>query len=118
MGTLTASRPEPRNHRSQSMTGRMRPAATLLAAIACIGTGASAQTPDRVLVMPFENSSRDSRIIWMGEAAAVLLTDDFTAHGVNAISRTERLDAFERLQVPAAAVLTDATVIRIGQIVG
>jgi tetratricopeptide (TPR) repeat protein len=96
----------------------MRPAATLLAAIACISTGASAQTPDRVLVMPFENSSRDSRIIWMGEAAAILLTDDFTAHGVNAISRTERLDAFERLQVPAAAVLTDATVIRIGQIVG
>jgi Flp pilus assembly protein TadD/TolB-like protein len=95
-----------------------RAAAFLLASIACTGTGASAQTPDRVLVMPFENSSRDSRIIWMGEAAAVLLTDDFTAHGVNAISRTERLDAFERLQVPPAAVLTDATVIRIGQIVG
>jgi tetratricopeptide (TPR) repeat protein len=103
------------------MTGRNsgHAAAILLAAIGVFtATAASAQTPDRVLVMPFENSNRDSRIIWMGEAAAVLLTDDFAAHGVNAISRNERLDAFERLQVPPAVALTDATVIRIGQIVG
>ncbi len=68
--------------------------------------------------MPFENVARDSRIFWLGEAAAVLLADNLNALGANAITREERRAAFERLQVPPAAVLTDATVIRIGQLVG
>jgi TolB-like protein len=72
----------------------------------------------RILVMPFENVTRDARIFWLSEAAAVLLTDDLNALGVGAITRTERQQAFERLQVPPAAVLTDATIIRIGQLVG
>ena len=46
------------------------------------------------------------------------LTDDLNALGAGAITRDERQQAFERLQVPPAAALTDATVIRIGQLVG
>ena len=72
----------------------------------------------RILVMPFENVSREGRLFWLTEAAAVLLTDDLNGLGAGAITRTERQQAFERLQVPTAAVLTDATVIRIGQLVG
>ena len=72
----------------------------------------------RVLVMPFDNVTREGRLFWLTEAAAVLLTDDLNALGAGAITRTERQQAFERLQVPPAAVLTDATVIRIGQLVG
>src|SRR5947208_5625932 len=68
--------------------------------------------------MPFENVTRDSRIFWIGEASAVLLADDLNALGVDAISREERREAFEQLQVPPVAALTDATVIRIGQLVG
>ena len=75
-------------------------------------------TPPRILVMPFENATRDARIFWLREAAAVLLTDDLTALGANAITRQERRQALERLQVPSSVALTDATVIRIGQIVG
>jgi tetratricopeptide (TPR) repeat protein len=74
--------------------------------------------PARVLVMPFENVTREGRIFWLTEAAAVLLTDDLNAFGLGAIPRNERREAFERLQVPPAAALTDATVIRIGQLVG
>src|SRR5262249_10599766 len=48
----------------------------------------------------------------------VLMTDDLNALGAGAITRSERQQAFERLQVPPAAALTDATVIRIGQLVG
>jgi len=85
-------------------------------------TPVPAQTPDatpgRILVMPFDNVKHDGRIIWMGEAAAVLLADDLNAFGVNAITREERRQAFDVLQVPPTASLTDATVIRIGQIVG
>ena len=68
--------------------------------------------------MPFENVTRDSRIFWLGEASAVLLADDLNALGADAITREERREAFDRLQVPPAASLTDATVIRIGQLVG
>ena len=68
--------------------------------------------------MPFENVTREGRFFWLTEAAAVLLTDDLNALGAGAITRTERQQAFERLQVPPSSVLTDATMIRIGQLVG
>jgi len=83
-----------------------------------IAAAQSAASTSRVLVMPFENVTRDPKIFWLGEGAAVLLTDDLLALGVNAITRPERQQAFDRLQVPPAATLTDATVIRIGQLVG
>jgi tetratricopeptide (TPR) repeat protein len=92
--------------------------AAALAGALGLGGRAEAQAPPRILVMPFENVARDSRIFWLTEAAAVLLADNLNALGANAIMREERRAAFERLQVPPAAVLTDATVIRIGQLVG
>jgi tetratricopeptide (TPR) repeat protein/TolB-like protein len=79
---------------------------------------ARAQQPaDRILVMPFENVSRESRIVWLGEAAAVLLADDLNQLGAPAITRDERREAFDRLKVPPVAALTDATVLRIAQLV-
>jgi tetratricopeptide (TPR) repeat protein/TolB-like protein len=91
---------------------------TALALMMALAVAAQAPAPNRILVMPFENAQRDGRIFWLGEGAAVLLTDDLSGLAANAISREERQQAFERLQVPPAAVLTDATIIRIGQIVG
>jgi tetratricopeptide (TPR) repeat protein/TolB-like protein len=91
---------------------------TALALVMALAVAAQAPAPDRILVMPFENAQRDGRIFWLGEGAAVLLTDDLSGLAANAISREERQQAFERLRVPPAAVLTDATIIRIGQIVG
>ena len=68
--------------------------------------------------MPFENPQRDARLVWIGEAASVLLTDSLRSAGADPITRLERQQAFERLQVPPAAALTQATIIRIAQIVG
>jgi tetratricopeptide (TPR) repeat protein len=79
---------------------------------------APADPPTRILVMPFDNIKREGRIFWLAEASAVLLADDLNALGANAITREERLQAFERLQAPPAAALSDATVIRIAQLVG
>lgn len=82
--------------------------------------GARPATPpaaDRILVVPFENVTHESRIVWLGEAAAVLLADDLNALGGAAITRDERRQAFDRLQVPQAAALTDATVIKIAELV-
>jgi len=79
---------------------------------------AQAPVEERILVMPFENETRSGRAFWLGEASAVLLGDELGVLGASAIERHERREAFDRLQVPPAAVLTDATVIRIAQLVG
>jgi Tfp pilus assembly protein PilF len=73
---------------------------------------------ERILVIPFENPAREPRVYWVSEASAVLLADDLVALGKNAHTREERLDAFQRLQVPPVATLSHATVIRLGQVVG
>ena len=78
-----------------------------------------AQTPpSQQLVIPFENAAHEPRGYWLGEGSAVLLTDDLNALGVPAITRDDRLRAFERLRVPTEAALTLATAIRLGQVVG
>jgi Tfp pilus assembly protein PilF len=83
---------------------------------------AAAQPPagssERILVIPFENPAREARIYWISEASAVMLADELNALGRHAHTREERLDAFERLQVPPVATLSHATVIRLGQVVG
>ncbi|MGE0704406.1 MAG: tetratricopeptide repeat protein [Vicinamibacterales bacterium] len=99
----------------------LRPfAAILLSLVAGLAMPltASAQESERVLVMPFEIARGDQRFLWLSEAAAMVLGDDLNALGAEAISRDERRAAFDRLQVPPAAALTDATVIRLGQLLG
>jgi Flp pilus assembly protein TadD len=89
--------------------------------------GAAAQTPPppsspaataRQLVIPFDNATGEGRLYWLSEAAAVVLTDDLLALGAPAITRDDRLRAFERLHVPNVANLSEATIIRLGEIVG
>jgi tetratricopeptide (TPR) repeat protein len=70
------------------------------------------------LVIPFENATHEPRGYWLGEASAVALTDDLNALGVPAITRDDRLRAFERLHLPTDATLSLATAIRLGQVVG
>jgi tetratricopeptide (TPR) repeat protein len=95
--------------------------ALLIAALAGgAGVSATAETPpgSRILVLPFDNVKREASIFWLGEASAVVLADDLNALGAGAVTREERREAFERLEVPTTAILSDATVIRIGQLVG
>jgi tetratricopeptide (TPR) repeat protein len=84
---------------------------------------AAAQTPvpaplRETLVMPFENAQSDARLHWLAEGSAVLLADYFEVFGAAAIRRETRVDAFERLQLPPAAALSHATVIKVAQFVG
>jgi tetratricopeptide (TPR) repeat protein len=110
----------------------MRAAALLVLALSWFGTGVSvaAASPGQaaspaqddadgaILVVPFENVRREGRLYWLAEASAVLITDNLRARGRNAISRDDRVSAFERLQLPRVAELSRATVIRIAQLVG
>jgi tetratricopeptide (TPR) repeat protein len=80
--------------------------------------GWQAAAGTRVLVLPFENSKRDPRLVWLGEAAAILLGDELNARGFPAITRDERVRAFDQLHLPVSASLSRATVIKVGQILG
>jgi Flp pilus assembly protein TadD len=94
----------------------------VLLALSVVPAHAAAQAPStpegRRLVIPFENLRREPRLYWLTEGSAVALTDDLIALGAPAITRDDRLRAFDRLQVPAVASLSDATVIRLGGLVG
>jgi tetratricopeptide (TPR) repeat protein len=85
--------------------------------LTCAATAGSAQAQERFLVMPFENQAKEARVYWFSEASAVLLADDLNALGKRAFTREERLEAFQRLQMPPAASFSHATVIRLGQVV-
>jgi tetratricopeptide (TPR) repeat protein len=80
--------------------------------------------PARVLIMPFsaavdtEAPGAAGAALWLGEAAAILLTEDLSHLGVATFSRADRVAAFERLQVPMSSALTRATMVRVGEIIG
>ena len=74
--------------------------------------------PPRILVVPFETPARDGRTYWPGEAVALLVADDINVRGLGAITRTLRSRAYEQLRLPPNAVLSRATVIKVGEIVG
>jgi predicted Zn-dependent protease/TolB-like protein len=75
---------------------------------------ASAQADAPLVVLPFENPAQEPRLTWMREGAAILLTDELAALGMPVIEREERLQAFDRLQLPAHAALSRASTIRAG----
>ena len=79
-------------------------------------TVSSSPPGPRVFVAPFENARDEPRFHWLSEAAAVLLTDGLRGSG--AISRTERVRAFEQLYLPVSNGLSRATIIKVGQLVG
>ena len=68
-----------------------------------------------LIVIPFDNPTQEARLGWMREGAAILLTDVLSAAGAPVIEREERLQAFDRLQLPAHATLSRASTIRVGE---
>jgi tetratricopeptide (TPR) repeat protein len=56
--------------------------------------------------------------LWLGEAAAVLLTERLATLGVPTFSRDDRVAAFARLQLPMSSALTRATMLRVAELIG
>lgn len=95
-----------------------------LVTLCAAATPAVGAPGSRVLVMPFtveveaDAPGGAGASLWLGEAAALLVTDGLTASGVGAVTRDEAEAAFDRLQLPRSSVLTRATMIRVGELVG
>ena len=93
----------------------------LLCALLAAGTAQRPVAPPlapRILVVPFETPGRAGGTYWLGEAVAVLMADDVNARGLGAITRPSRERAYDQLHLPPNAVLSRATVIKVGEIVG
>ena len=60
---------------------------------------------ERLLVVPLENNRDEPSIYWLSEASAILLADNLNSLGVSAITRPERVRAFETLHLPPSATL-------------
>jgi tetratricopeptide (TPR) repeat protein len=99
----------------------------VLGLAAClVPTRALAQTTpgSRVLVMPFaaevdaNATGGTGAALWLGEAASILITEGLSSAGVGALSRDERLAAFDELNLPMTSALTRATMIRVGELIG
>ena len=89
-----------------------------LTASAAVAQTAVPALPPRILVVPFESPAREGRTYWFGEGVALLIADDINARGLGAITRASRERAYDQLHLPPHAVLTRATVIKVGEIVG
>lgn len=79
--------------------------------------GESLPKPSGILVVPLETPANDGRTYWLGEAVSILIADDINARGLGALSREARERAYEQLHLPSNAVLSRATVIKVGEIV-
>src|SRR5688500_14070138 len=85
-------------------------------AFCLVASAAQAQAADApLIVIPFDNPTQEARLAWMREGAAILLTDALSAAGAPVIEREERLQAFDRLQLPPHATLSRASTIRVGE---
>ncbi len=94
-------------------------------ALAAPGLAEAQTTPARrVLVMPFaagvdpQAPAGSGAALWLGEAAAILVGEGLSSLGVDALTRDERVAAFDRLQLPMSSALTRATMIRIAELIG
>jgi tetratricopeptide (TPR) repeat protein len=68
-----------------------------------------------LLIMPFENTSSVPGIDWLGEAFPDVIGTRLAAGPLFIVSRADRLRAFDRLGLPAAAKPSRATVYQVAQ---
>jgi tetratricopeptide (TPR) repeat protein len=66
-----------------------------------------------VVVFPFENIGHAGQLDWLGEGLSELTIERLGGHGLSVFSREERLDALEKLGLPAYARFSRATMLKI-----
>lgn len=70
----------------------------------------------QVLVMPLRPTGGDPRTLWLGEGVTLLISDALTAAGRLAVGRTDRIAAFNALELPDDRELSRATLLRAAQV--
>src|SRR2546426_5050877 len=77
--------------------------------------GNSVVRADSVLVLAFLNQSNSSNVDWLGESFAETIRESLASQGILVLSRENRMEAFRRLSIRPDAVLTRASIIKLGE---
>jgi tetratricopeptide (TPR) repeat protein len=83
----------------------------LAVVLACAGTASA----DNYLVLPFVNRTADKSMDWIGDSLGESIRDALAAQGLPAIDREDRTAAYQRLSIRPYALLTKASVVKIGE---
>jgi tetratricopeptide (TPR) repeat protein len=86
-----------------------------IAALAVYLICAALARADNFLVLPFFNLSKDPNLNWIGDSIAEAVRESLASEGLVALDRSERNEAYQRLSIRPYALLTKATVLRIGE---
>jgi hypothetical protein len=91
-------------------------ALALLPLASASGDVARAETTSHgYLILPFEDTARDTSRVWMRDAMSISLGEYFLCAGEKVVPRDDRLLAMEELSLPPGAPLTLATSIQLGR---
>ncbi len=85
---------------------------------ACLLSPSAAAVPTpahatSVVIFPFENTGHAGETDWLGEGLSELAIERLDGHGLTIFTREERLDALEKLGLPAYAHFSRATMLKI-----
>ena len=66
------------------------------------------------VVLPFSNLSQDKNLDWIGESIAEMVHEAISSEGLLVLDRNDRALAYKRLGIRPYALLTRASVVKIG----
>jgi len=93
----------------------------MVAVLLALAPSLHAQVPKgtvTLLIMPFENRSKLAGVDWLSEGCPEVLAERMSSDGVYVLSRDDRMFAFDRAGVPAAARPSRATIFRVAEQMG
>ncbi|MEO7143101.1 MAG: tetratricopeptide repeat protein [Bryobacteraceae bacterium] len=85
----------------------------LLAPVLLLGAMLPARA-DTYLVLPFFNLTNSQNLDWIGESISETIRESMAVEGLVVLEREDRQEAYRRLSVRPNALLTRATVVKIG----
>jgi tetratricopeptide (TPR) repeat protein len=85
---------------------------TIVLLLAVVGPCFAADT---FAVLPLFNTSNQSNLDWIGESAAETIRESLNSEGFLTLAREDRVEVLRRLSIRPGAVLTMASVIKVGE---
>jgi Tfp pilus assembly protein PilF len=70
---------------------------------------------DTAAVLPFFNYTKSANLDWIGESVAERIRESLASEGLLLVSREDRTEVYKRLSIRPTAILTRATIFKIGQ---
>ena len=88
---------------------------TLVVLAGISAAAAQAKFTDRVMVLPFENTSGKPEFNWVGESFALSLSELLRVPGLNVVSNGERKVMQQRLRIPLTSIPSLATALKLSR---